>query len=356
MALALCYIQTEMEDGPFSTTFKSNINKIGFNEENPFYDYTIHLDENVEYMLAIDQSLKSTGISLVSGDFSFKLVMTVLVNGTDATSRNNYINNLLEFIKGMLVGLNLRFRTVEAVPPSKYRRTTMTLEQLKGALEYGLDQIPACSKLASDEKFAIYPASWKSTVYDKSEERAKGAFNDKYQIARDIVKKFPELSIYLEDLRRFKGHDYDGFDSFGLLFHTRTKCFAEDWSLENVGGKYQLGAIIVLMKYLYPEDIEDKVLRYYVERAQKGLFDTRNWNTSASIEENFIIAANTNKLICMEVLSQKQEAAFLIEHGEEYDVNKILVAVVSKENKMKIGQNVRETDTGFKVKRLYKSS
>lgn len=356
MAIAICYIQSLVDGSDSnSSTFTVDTARIGFNGNSSFYEYIIDLDKEQDYMLAIDQSLKSTGISLVSIDFSFMLIMTILVNNQDDNTRNRYVDDLVDFIEIMLQDVNLKFRTVEQVPPSKYRRVSLKLDQLKGAIDFGLNRIPAIQRLEESCKFSIYPNTWKSTVYDKTDKR-KGAFNSKHEISKDIVKLFPNLQIYLNAMYKFSGHDYDGFDSFGLLYHTRIKCFSEEWFLNNVGGKYQLGAISVIFKYLYPDDIQEDFLSFFQAQINSDSLESRNWSEDNSIVENYIVASNTNKLIVMEVFSDKQLSAFLIEYDEEYDEDKTLLVVIGKANKFKL----TKTETrylekhDFKLKTIYK--
>ena len=331
MAYSITYIKTPYTKQRSGTVFTVRLDRIGF-KSCEYYSHFIDIDPEQEYILAIDQSLSSTGIAIASLDFSFLAVFTVVVGTGDTILKQKYISTILEFINNMVHDKKLRFLSLEAVPPSKWSRVRQKLDPLKGAIEAGLDKIPAIQKLPSDHKFTIYPNTWKSTFYDKKEKR-NGAFNNKYEIAKDIVKLYPDLEMYFIELQKTVGHDFDGFDAFGILAHTRIKCFTPAWNLINTGEKYQLGRFHVLYTYLTDKEaIEDGILcRTLLPWATIGMLDTRVWNTDSSIFYNLLMAANTNKVICMECKSIKQILSFLIEFNIEYDRERVLYVIVAKE-------------------------
>ncbi len=333
MAYSITYIKTPYMNEKKGKIFTVRLDRIGF-KKCDYYSHYIDMDPEQEYLLAIDQSLSSTGIAIASLDFSFVAVFTIVIGTEDPFLKQKYVSTILDFISDMLRDKKLRFISLENVPPSEWSRVRHQLDPLKGAIEAGLDRIPAVQKLSVDYRFTIYPNTWKSTVYDKKEKR-KGAFNNKSEIAKDIVKIYPDLEEYYFELQRTIGHDFDGFDAFGLLVHTRIKCFTPDWDLINTGGKYQLGKFHVLYAYLTDKEaIDDGILcKTLLPWATIGMLDARVWNTNTSIFNNLLMAANTNKVICMECKSVKQVLSFLIEFNVDYDKNRILYVIVGKEGK-----------------------
>lgn len=357
MATVLGYVEYIVQEEEQKAVFTTNTAEMGFDSGNTYYKYAFDLDREQSYMLSIDQSLKSTGISLVSEDFSFKLVMTVIKSSVDDDI--DYVNTLLDFLALMLEGLTLRFVCIEQLPPTKYQRVNIKLGPLLGAITSGLNRLPSIRALGKECFFKIYPNTWKSTVYRK-DTTIKGKFNNKEEIAKDIIAKFPNLQIYFDLLKHFMGHDFmghdfDGFDSFGLLFHTRTKCFSEDWAMQNVGVRAQLGTVSCLFKYFDPEDFDVEFAHYFSDKINEGSLVPRDWNEDVAITENFLIAANTNKYVVMHVLSDKLMAAHLIETGEPYDQNKRLFVLVSKETLMKLTEPQQATMTavGFRCRKYY---
>lgn len=354
MATVLAYVQYLDEDGNSqSTSFISTTAELGFDSANSYYRYAVDLDSTQAYMLGIDQSLKSTGISLVSKDFSFQLVLTVMKSSIEDDT--DYVNTLLDFIGLMLVDVDLLFVSIEQLPPSKYNRVSLKLGPLLGAITSGLSRLPSVRALSKELIFKVYPQTWKSAVYIKEAGNPK-KYTNKYEIAKDIVVKFPAMQCYLDQLVRYQGHDFDGFDSFGLLFYTRVKCFNENWDMQNVGVRAQLGTVVALIKYVCEASVEQDLIRYFVEDIQKEIMVSREWNNDVSITENLIIAANMNKRICMEVTSNKFLAAHLIETGEIYDKDKRLFVIVAKEAKFKLSapQEGVLRGLGFNIKRYYK--
>lgn len=331
MAYSITYIKTPHTEDKKGKVFTVRLDRIGF-KKCEYYSHFIDIDPTQEYIFAIDQSLTSTGIAIASVDFSFVAIFTVAIGTKDPFVKQKYVDTILEFIRDMLDGKKLRFVTLEAVPPSKYSRVRHQLDPLKGAVEAGLNKIQAVQELQEDYKFTIYPNTWKSTVYDKKEKRT-GAFNNKSEIAKDIVKLYPDLDGYYAELQRTVGHDFDGFDAFGLLVHTRIKCFTPGWDLINTNAKYQLGKFHVLYAYLTDKEaIDDGILcKALLPWATIGMLDTRVWNINNSIFYNLLMAANTNKVICMECKSVKQVLSFLIEFNVDYDKERVLYIIVAKE-------------------------
>lgn len=356
MAHSITFIKTPYDKTGESKIFTAALDRIGF-VECDYYQYLIDIDPQQEYMLAVDQSLSSTGVALASIDFSFVAVFTI-VNGINEILLNgNYIQSILEFIRNMLDGKRVKFRALESVPPSKYSRVRQKLDPLKGAIESGLDRIPAIQSLDKNYKFEVMPNVWKSAVYDKKG-KGRGAFNNKQEIAQDIVKIYPELQPYFTKLYKLSGHDFDGFDAFGLLIYTRVKCFTPDWFLINKSGRYQLGKFHVLFCYLTYEEasVEMKLMKPLAYWAAHENLDSRIWNAEESIFYNLLMAANTNKVICMECTSIKQIIAFLIEFEVEYNKNKTLYVVVGKAIQKLITDNqaARLQREGFYLKTYFK--
>lgn len=340
MEYSITYIKTPSISDKSGDIFTARLDRIGF-KKCDYYSHFIDIDPDQEYIFSIDQSLSSTGIAIASLDFSFIMVFTIIIDTEDTFLKQKYITTVLDFISNMLHDKKLRFRSLEAVPPSKWSRVRHQLDPLKGAIEAGLERIPAVQRLPIDHKFTIYPNVWKSTVYDKKDKR-QGAFHNKSEIAKDIVKIYPDLDKYYKELQRTVGHDFDGFDAFGLLIHTRIKCFTPEWDLINTGGKYQLGKFHVLYTYLTDKEAIDEgiLCRTLLPWAKIGMLDTRVWNENASIFYNLLMAANTNKVICMECRSTKQILSFLIEFNIAYDKERILYVIVAKEGKKLLSSTI----------------
>ncbi len=352
MSYSITYVQTPNQEKPY--VFTLNLDRIGF-RDCEYYNCCIDIDKEQEYLLAVDQSMTSTGIAFASLDFSFVLVFTVVIGSKDLLAKESYVHEILEFIGQLLEGKTLKFLSIEAVPPSRWSRVNRELLPLKGAVEEGLTHFPSVARLALDNRFSFLPNVWKSTVYDKKDKR-QGAFHNKKEIAKDIVKLYPKLSVYFEELQRTRGHDYDGFDAFGILLHTRVKCFTADWQPVNQGAKYQLGKFYVLFRYLTDEEVEDGLLldpfSWWI---CQDFFDYKVWDSKESIYYNLVMAVNTNKLICMKCTNVKQILAFLIEFDVKYEQGKTLYLIVGKAGKNKLNDSQVEQlkQHGFFAKTYY---
>ncbi|GHU57851.1 hypothetical protein AGMMS49975_23940 [Clostridia bacterium] len=355
MAYAIVFVKTAEGTNVFST----GLDRIGFKHD-PYYNFVFDIDKDKRYMFAIDQSMTSTGICLATENLSFVFVATVAIATNDQVLRDKYLEDVIEFCRGMLEGVSLRFRTLEDVPPSKYSRVNILLPTLKGYIDRGLETIPAVRALGRDYKFCILPGTWKSTIYDKSDKR-DGAFNNKREIARDLVKKYPAIQPYFEELVKQTGHDYDGMDAFGMTLHTRLKRFTPEWNLVNSAGKYQLGRFNVLFRYFddsEEDDIKEKLIIPLAPWIACDLLESRVWNDNASIFANLVMAANSNKVVVMECTNNKQILAALIEFDLTFDrASKLFVVVGKNTAKLNLLSESRVqglVEQGFCVKTYYR--
>lgn len=352
MPFAVTYVQTSTGDpeNPKIDIFKVDIKRIGFSK-NSYVSHLIDLDPEKEYMVAIDQSTSSTGIAIAEKDFSAVVVFTLVSESKSPYEKTMYIDILLEFIEQLLIGRKLLFLALEEVPPPNNGNlhTYKVLKELKDTIESKLKACPSYQALDADRKFSPYPQQWKSTIFDKKIKGMKGRFNIKSEIAKDIVKIYPFLGEYYTELTKTFGHDYDGFDAFGILTHIRVKHFNPDWGLMNRRSQTQRGTFFVLLKYLdTAEDPEEdtaifteQFLSHFrswsaglnAEGQPKDLVDVYDWSRDLPIYTNYTMAANSNKIVLMKVENPKLILAYIIMTGQKYDTNKCLWVAVSKEHK-----------------------
>ena len=354
---------TDNPNLPNVNVFTVNLSKIGFKKAD-YYSHVIDIDPGQEYMIGFDQSTSSTGIAFASKDFSFVLIATIICEGKSVYDKERYMSSMLEFVRNLLMGKSLVYVAVEDVPPAYGRsyHTYKVLTELKGMLEYNLNQIPAVQAVPKAMRFSPLPQQWKSTVYDKK--AGAGRFNKKAEIARDIVKIQPHLQQYHDCLSKMKGHDYDGFDAFGIVVHVRIKHFNANWDIVNKNSKVQFGAFIVLFKYLYANDMFDEFLSYFQQWVYKSdgcgsssnLVDAKIWEDNESIYANFVMAANSNKIVCMECTNVKMLLAYLVETGHTYDKDKKLYIAACKPRNELIRENLipKFKKAGFYCKKYYK--
>ena len=167
-----------------------------------------------------------------------------------------------------------------------------------------------------------------------------GAFNNKSEIAKDIVKKLPILRNYYDTLCNSKGHDFDGFDAIGIVCGIRAQYFTMDWDLINKQPMYQLGRICVIFRYVTPEQTtreslegpnpEKSLLWGLSPFFSLDMVDTREWNSRYGIYQNYVMGANTNKIVLLECTDLRHLFAVLIESGVAYDENRTLICLIFK--------------------------
>jgi hypothetical protein len=182
------------------------------------------------------------------------------------------------------------------------------------------------------------PNQWKSFVFDKKD-RGPGrenAFRSKKEISRDIVKKMEVLEPYFLKLCESRGHDFDGMDAFGMILASRFIYLTPEWDLVNKSLGVQVGMFHVFFRYLEEEFVEGEVLEGHllwglVDFVRHDLLDVREWNSNVGIYKNYVMAANTDKIIMMECVDARHILSVLIESRVEYDEKKQLFCFVCKE-------------------------
>lgn len=127
------------------------------------------------------------------------------------------------------------------------------------------------------------------------------------------------------------GHKYDGFVAFGILFHVRLKHFTNDWGRTTYhDNQKQTGLLFIYMKYINntldaPKEFVDHFMdccRIADENVKiMNKIDFRYWCKYLPIYTNYVMAANSNKIICMQVENAKLVIAYLMMTGQKYNTN-----------------------------------
>jgi hypothetical protein len=316
--------------------FTAELSRIGFSEAD-WYSYVFDLDKSRKYLIGIDQSANCTGVSLVTDNFDFIAVFTIPIDDKSASKFLRYIPLLEEFLIQMTMGLDVKYVVYENVPPIKYKNQKILFE-MKGIVESWIERVPALKAVESDFRFCPMPNQWKSFVFDKKD-RGPGrenAFRSKVEISRDIVKKMNVLEPYFVKLCEMKGHDFDGMDAFGMVLASRFIYLTASWELVNKSVGVQLGMFHVFFKYVTAESVgvdvcEGHLLWGLTDFIRLDMFDVREWNAKESIYKNYVMAANTNKIIMMECVDARHILAVLIESGIDWEEGRLLYCFVCKE-------------------------
>lgn len=355
MLFSVTYVKMPSEGNkpPNIKVYSANLKDIGFDKSS--YRHYLPLDSKRHYMLSIKLSSYETGISIASQDFSFVAVFTIINPDKSPHDKKYYENSILDFIRRLILNNKLVFFAAQ-----KSTSQTATIKKILNFKEI--------RELNEDLKFNPYNQEWKSTFYDKKDNNVSDRFNQKEEIVKDIVKTYPALNEYFEKLKKISGFHFDGLFSFGILTHCRLKYFDNDWKRMNFDSQTQSGLFYVFMKYVTNDRnaIQDEFFKWFLPWSAKSdkngnpkdFVDVRKWTTDKSIYTNFIMAANSGKIVCMESESNKLNMSYLIETNGKFDKNKCLWIAVCKEHESLI-QETHFTiliENGFLCRKYYQAN
>lgn len=254
----------------------------------------LDLPSDRKYHLSIDQSSSCTGIYITDEAFSFHFICDIK-RGSE--SKDMFYRYLQAFLRRLLKDCKVTMVVYEDLPPMKYRGSGNVLRELRGHLNAWFSNDPQFSELQEDDRKTILPQQWKSKIIDKS--KGTGRFNDKREIASDIVDRFPELKFYFD---RCLVKDYDGFDACGiyhgykLLHYTGVQSQGREGGQRELiaGSKSYYGSVIVFYRTLSPEEYSDKrtLIGPFIAEFRNRQFKTLAWNSENSALDNYRIAAS----------------------------------------------------------------
>ena len=166
-------------------------------------------DGNYTWSIGIDQSTSCTGITLMERQERLCCMVDVHrdKNLPDFYFYKDLKNFLIKVVKGSAVDYIVYEKPI---PNSKFRTAQNRLFELKGKLEDWICDIPEFNGAVTD---SFFPQSWKSVVMDKTAE-GKDRHKDKFEIATDVCKIYPEARAYRD---AYPFTDFDSFDSLGIL-------------------------------------------------------------------------------------------------------------------------------------------
>jgi hypothetical protein len=244
-----------------------------------------------EYELGIDASSKCVGIYVTDVDNRFHFICDFQRNSGD---KYGFYREVKGFIRGLLKGSTLSMVVTEDIPPVAGRRNAgNVLRELRGVLNSWFAEDSLFSKVPENKRHFIMPQSWKSEMIDKS--KGTGRFNNKSEIAADIVDKFPELA---EFYRRCMSTDYDSFDACGLYHGYKAKHFSEDGKKVIAGTKSYYGSVLVFYRLIAPELLNNKkelAGPFVADIINNGIVALK-WTDKNSPLDNFRIAASAAPL------------------------------------------------------------
>lgn len=252
------------------------------------YNVNITLPSDREYLIGFDQSTTCTGIYICDTKMELHILFDFMKTEKD---NKDFFKELKFFIRKIVKGGKFVLVLSEKPVPSKYKTAGNMLRELKGKLgEWVADTEELCMAKEDD----IFPQSWKSEVVDKS--KGKGRFNDKYEVAKDVVSLVPCIEAYLY---RCPSKDYDSFEACGLV-HGYLKSRISESGMRKIAGTVENSHhTVVFYKYLTKEEIQDKKILWdgFDFPLSKCNETYLEYNEDYSFYQNIKMASSTNEFV-----------------------------------------------------------
>lgn len=248
----------------------------------------INLDPNMVWDIGIDQSTSCTGVTIMNVDET--MAGTFDIHRDRSLEDYVFYRELKQFLTRLVANKKVRILVFEKpVPNQRFRNAQRVLYELKGRLEEWVYDIPELESAAIFD--SIFPHSWKPLVMDKS--KGPNRSNNKLEIARDLIDKFPALREYGLS---YPYTDYDGFDSLGILTGFKKYAF-NAVGMEQIHGTIEKRHIAAVFYYAADKDknfkeVFEEAFSYYHEFASLWEMKFLAYNLRYNLTQNIRMASS----------------------------------------------------------------
>lgn len=249
--------------------------------------------EGHKFYLGIDASTTCTGLCLARDDLKLHMLLDFRRHDT---SKDRYIDNLKDLLKGLVNGLDMQILIVESPIQQIGNHATKVLNSLAGDIREIVKDTPEFDNI---KLFRINPNSWKSFIH--KEGTGLDRYNSKRCLAEDLVEKYPIFRPHLKRIGRYDypAGDYDSFDATGILYFHLYARFTEDGEELNY---WEMNANIdSFVAVTQDESVESAIDSFPSGLTKKLGCDVVLYNDNYTYYENIKMASSRKSVVVMDI-------------------------------------------------------